>query len=301
MKQMTEIETIDTYFMSWSAVFVGVFITLIAALLLNLLGAGVGFFMFSPTGPIKPFGIATFIWFVLSGMLSTYLGAWIAGRMGNAQSTLGASIYGTLVAGMVTFISLILMVTTASVLFTSSFSLLSNMISVSKSVVSGSASFIEKGAKEMKNVAPGLTEKIKGVLPDLQPAIDEINEKAQALIPEGKEKKEEIKKRLERLVKAYLNSDEMTDEKAKEELINSLVEITGDKEEKINRIVEEWYQTYTEAKEKMLQAAEDTANKTAGVLSQMAWMNFFILLGTLLAAIVGAAQGVNTRYRDEAL
>jgi len=302
MKPITQIENDNPFFMSWSPIYVGVAVTLIAGLLLNLFGAGVGFFMFSPkTAVIKPLGIATFIWFILSGMVSTYIGAWVSGRMSDAQSNLGASIYGILVAGMSTFISLILVLTTVGALFSGSFSMLSNVISFSKSAVSTSTSLIDKGVTEVKNIAPGLTEKVKNMMPDLQSVIDKINKKAEDLIPKDSEKKQEVKKQLQKLIGVYLDSDEMTYEEAKDELVNTVVEITGKSPDEINKTVDEWHKNYLEAKEKALQIATDATNKTASILSQMAWMNFFILLGTIFAAVVGAVQGVNTRYRDGAL
>jgi hypothetical protein len=298
----TTILSSPSSFMSSNAIIAGVLVALIIGLLLNLLGTGIGFFVFSPKAAvIKPLGIATFIWFMLSGIVSLYIGGWVSGRAGYAQSTLGASIYGMIVASISTLTSLILMLTVAGALFTSSLSILGNVISFSKSTIGSSASLMDKGLEGMKNVAPGLSSKIKEMIPDLQPVVDEINKKADALLPKEGEKRQEVKKQLQKVIRVYLDSDDMTYEEAKSELTNSLVEITGARPEKINEMVDEWYKTYQEAKEKVAQIAEDAANKTASVLSQMAWMNFFILLTTLSAAIIGAVHGVDSRYREGAL
>jgi len=291
-----------TPFFISSAIIGGVLVALIIGLLLNLLGTGIGFFIFSPKATvIKPLGIATFIWFMLSGIISLYIGGWVSGRAGYAQSTLGASIYGIIVASVSTLTSFILMLTVAGALFTSSLSILGNVVSFSKSTISGSASLMDKGLEGVKNVAPGLSSKIKEMIPDLQPVVDKINKKADALLPKEGERRQEVKKQLQKLIRIYLDSDDMTYAEAKSELTNSLVEITGERPEKINEMIDEWYNTYREAKEKAVQMAEDAANKTASVLSQMVWMNFFILLTTLSAAIIGAVHGVDSRYREGAL
>ena len=279
---------------SWNTIFAGVLGTLMTALVLNLLGTGIGMSLFSfKPETVKTLGVSTYFWFMVVGIVSMYAGSWITGFIASRISKLRTAIYGIMVAGVSTLVSLALMLTTLSALFTSSLSVLETMISVSKSTVNQGASIVDKGLKYVSNLSPETRERLKNLAPDLQPMIEKINQKAKALLPKDIEeaKLKKIKGQLSQLIQAYLNSDDRTYEETKKALSDNLIQITGEKPEDVNKKIEEWYQMYQEAKEKAIQMAEEFASKTAGMLSRMALMNCFILLSSFVAAIFGALHG----------
>lgn len=73
------------YKISWGAVLAGVAIALAAQFLLNLLGVGIGAGVLDPTTSDNPeasnFSIAGGIWFVLAGIVSAFIGGYIASRL----------------------------------------------------------------------------------------------------------------------------------------------------------------------------------------------------------------------------
>ena len=74
--------------LSWGAVYAGVFMTLVTVILLSLLGVGVDASSIEPLKEQQPFsglGIGALVWLALSGIISTFFGAWIAGRSAGAQ------------------------------------------------------------------------------------------------------------------------------------------------------------------------------------------------------------------------
>jgi len=80
-----DIRTIEINQVAWGAVFAGVAIGLITQLLLNMLGLGLGLATLDPGTSDNPsaggLSIGAAIWWVLSGIVASFLGGWIAGRL----------------------------------------------------------------------------------------------------------------------------------------------------------------------------------------------------------------------------
>lgn len=80
-----DIRTIAINQVAWGAIFAGVAIGLITQLLLNMLGVGIGLATLDPGTSDNPsaggLSIGAGIWWVLSGIVASFLGGWIAGRL----------------------------------------------------------------------------------------------------------------------------------------------------------------------------------------------------------------------------
>ena len=80
---------------SWGAVFAGILIALIAQLLLNLLGVGIGLTTLDSSSAQnsdpKTLSIAAGVWWAISGILSAFAGGYAAGRLSGRpkESTTG--------------------------------------------------------------------------------------------------------------------------------------------------------------------------------------------------------------------
>ncbi|WP_375402304.1 hypothetical protein [uncultured Sphingomonas sp.] len=70
---------------AWGAIFAGVAVGLVTQLLLNMLGLGLGLATLDPGTTDNPsaggLSIGAGIWFVLSGIIASLIGGWIAGRV----------------------------------------------------------------------------------------------------------------------------------------------------------------------------------------------------------------------------
>jgi hypothetical protein len=69
--------------MSWGAVFAGVVLSLVAGLILNMLGAGIGASALAPLkyqNPLQGFGFATGAWLLIASVISVVIGSYLAGR-----------------------------------------------------------------------------------------------------------------------------------------------------------------------------------------------------------------------------
>src|SRR5678816_126993 len=73
---------------SWGAVFGGVVIALITQLLLSMLGIGIGVATIEPISGDTPtaaaFSISAAVWWTVSGIVSAYVGGWVAARLSGA-------------------------------------------------------------------------------------------------------------------------------------------------------------------------------------------------------------------------
>lgn len=80
-----DVRTIAINQVSWGAIFAGVVIGLITQLLLNMIGLGLGLAALDPGTADNPsaggLSIGAGIWWVLSGIIASFAGGWIAGRL----------------------------------------------------------------------------------------------------------------------------------------------------------------------------------------------------------------------------
>jgi hypothetical protein len=111
-----DIRTIAINQVAWGAIFAGVAIALITQLLLNMLGLGVGLATLDPGTADNPsaggLSIGAGIWWVLSGIIASFFGGWIAGRLaGKPRESTGG--WHGVIAWAVTSLAIIYLLTSA--------------------------------------------------------------------------------------------------------------------------------------------------------------------------------------------
>lgn len=97
---------------SWGAIFAGVVIALAVQLVLSLLGIGIGASTIDPLNqqnPGKGLGIGAAVWFVISSLIATYAGAWVAGRLSGAPRTTDGTLHGVLTWAAATLLTMFLL------------------------------------------------------------------------------------------------------------------------------------------------------------------------------------------------
>ncbi|HYE62275.1 MAG TPA: hypothetical protein VD997_09780 [Phycisphaerales bacterium] len=100
---------------SWGAVFAGTIIAVVTQLMLGLLGMGIGIASVDPatatseTG--KAFGIGMAIWWVVSSLISLFIGGWVAGRLAGFPKRVDGSLHGVVAWAAMTMFSLYLVST----------------------------------------------------------------------------------------------------------------------------------------------------------------------------------------------
>jgi hypothetical protein len=93
---------------SWGAIFAGTMVAFVAQILFTLLGLAIGLTIVEPmTGqaPWEGVGIGAGIWWVVTALISLFLGGWAAGRLAGMPLRQDAMLHGVVVWGLITFVS----------------------------------------------------------------------------------------------------------------------------------------------------------------------------------------------------
>ncbi|MBN2131204.1 MAG: hypothetical protein JW741_17015 [Sedimentisphaerales bacterium] len=83
---------------SWGAIFAGLFVTLVFFVTLQMLGAGIGLVTIDPASGDTPsagaLGIGAAIWWLVIGLISLFIGGWVAGRLGWLPNKIDRLLHG---------------------------------------------------------------------------------------------------------------------------------------------------------------------------------------------------------------
>ena len=125
--------TAALYKVSWGAIFAGVFVGLAVQFLLNLLGVGIGAAVIDPAQYDNPdastFSIAGGLWFVVAGLIASFVGGYIASRLSGRPSNSTGGYQGLTTWAVTTIVILYLLTTSVGALVGGAFSGLSSIVS----------------------------------------------------------------------------------------------------------------------------------------------------------------------------
>ncbi len=117
---------------SWGAIFAGVALALTAQFLLNLLGVGIGAAVLNPATADNPtatsFSIISALWFVVAGVVASFIGAYTASRLSGRPSESTGGFQGVTSWAVTTLVVLYLLTTSVGALVGGAFSGLSSVI-----------------------------------------------------------------------------------------------------------------------------------------------------------------------------
>lgn len=110
---------------AWRAILAGVVIGLVAEILLNLLGAGIGLTAFDvDVDKIATISIGSTIWFVIAGTISMFLSGWFTGRLAALHLYSEGALHGLMTWASISLIVFMLMASTAGSMIGGSVNLL---------------------------------------------------------------------------------------------------------------------------------------------------------------------------------
>ncbi len=105
----TDVRPVTINRISWGAVFAGTAVAFVAQIVFSLLGLAIGLTIIEPlTGqtPVEGIGIGAGIWWIVTALISLFLGGWTAGRLSGMPLHQDAILHGIVVWALVTIISL---------------------------------------------------------------------------------------------------------------------------------------------------------------------------------------------------
>lgn len=130
---------------SWGAVLAGVVLTLAIQLILNLIGLGIGAATLDPgqgagaNPEASTLGIGAGLWFVVAGIVASYVGGFAAGRLGGKPKESTAGWHGLTTWALSTLLIFYLLTSTLGSIVGGAFGTLGNTLSGVATTVGGAA------------------------------------------------------------------------------------------------------------------------------------------------------------------
>ena len=310
---------------SWSAVFAGVLVALVTQMLLTLLGLGIGLGTLDFTeeqNPASGLGTGSAIWYIVSSLLSLWLGGWVAGRLSSAPRMFDGVIHGVLTWCLVTLITFYLLT-----------SAVGRIIGGTSRLVGG---IVRTAGSGIAAVAPGAGDAIQDQLAqqgisldnlDLKDVQGEINQILRQtgdpnLNPNTIERKaDRAANQAENAGERAASNPQGADDAAsslfsnlfrqgqstvssvdREDAVNVVMKRTGKSRAESERTVDNWINSYNQARTKFQETrqqvtaqAKETADQAADGASKGAIFGFFGLLLGVAAAGYGAKMGTDSK------
>jgi hypothetical protein len=238
---------------SWSSIFAGFIVAVIIHFLLSLLGIGIGLATVQPMkqqNPLEGLGIGAIIWWVLSVLISVFIGGFVAGRWAGALKTSGRSFHGVLSWSLFTMFSFYILTTTLGGLIGGVGNLLGQALNMAGSGIAQTIPML--GDDEAKRDF----EKIIGGAEGRTSQFSEIREVMDAF-------------------QQYINTGSEEDRKKLAEEISSRTEMSKDEiDAEILRLESEYVKYRAEAELRAREIGDDASR----AMSKAAFITFFALI-----------------------
>ena len=155
---------------SWGAIIAGLIVTLVCQILLSMLGVAIGAATVNPTQeqqPLEGLGTGAAIWWIVSSLISLFLGGCVAGRLAGVPRKGDGALHGIVMWGAATLITFLLVGTAIGGLFGGAFSAF-------------------KQTSGGQGAPPQLGEQIKGALQQRGVNVDQLQQQAQNSAQQGR-------------------------------------------------------------------------------------------------------------------
>ncbi len=99
---------------SWGAIIAGLIVSLVCQILLTMLGVAIGAATIDPLSeqrPMEGIGTGAAVWWLVSGLISLFLGACVAGRLAGVPRRGDGALHGVIMWGTATLITILLFTT----------------------------------------------------------------------------------------------------------------------------------------------------------------------------------------------
>jgi hypothetical protein len=265
---------------SWGAVLAGVAAALVVQLLLNMLGVGIGASSVTAVDTASNpeasnFSLSAAIWWTISGVIASFVGGMVAGRLCGAAQTSTARWHGFVSWATTTLVIFWLITSTLSSIVGGTFNALGGAVSgagrTAASAITGVAQNTDGNALEARvrqMVNPN----------DAQSVQDSVLAYARATV----------------------NGDQQAADAAKENAVQSLARAANvspdDARARMDQAIQQYRQTVDQAKQKATEAAEATRKGVASA----AIAGFVALVLGAVAAWFGGGMGTPTRVMADA-
>ena len=260
---------------AWGAIFAGAVIALVAQVILNMIGLGVGLSTVDPAGDGTPtagsLSSGAGIWFVASGILASAAGGWLAGRLSGKPALTTGGLHGLVSWAVSTLVVVYLLSSAVGGVASGAFSTVTSTLGSAGNLVGGSVKTAAQAA------APSL------------PSMDNpfSNIEGQVRANSGNDP-QALKDAAVTAVRAAVTGDANQQADAQEKAAQALAKAQGIPVDQARTQMQQYTQQYKDAATKAKEQAKQAADATARVASQGALYGALaLILGALAAFFAG--------------
>lgn len=258
--------------LSWGSILAGVIAAIAVQLLLNLLGVGVGASTISPQqGHGHGLALGAVIWFVLSSIISLYVGGWIAGRLAGISSQRDGALHGFVTWALASLVLFYLLSTAVG-----------GLLGGAASMLGQTASLAARGAQAVTPAATNLISQATGVTPE------QVQAEAGDLARDSN---------FQSFVSGVIRNGQVTPQD-RQALANLLVQRRNMSMQDANATIDHWQAQIEQTVQQTKQTAAQAETTAASGVSKGAFGSFFALLLGLISAVAGGWSGTQEPLRS---
>jgi hypothetical protein len=259
---------------SWGAIFAGVAIALAAQFLLNLLGVGIGAAVLDPATSDNPaastFSIGGGIWFVVAGIIASFLGGYVASRLSGRPSNSTGGYQGLTTWAVTTLVVLYLLTTSVGALIGGAFNGLTSIVSGVGQTAATAVTAAAPALADSTNPMAGIEQQIRSTTGNDPQALQTAAVTS---------------------VQALVTGDEATAEDARNRAAEAVARAQSIPVDQARTQVEQYEKTYRENVEAAKQQAIEAAQAATAAVSAGAILGFIALALGAIAAWFGGSYG----------
>jgi hypothetical protein len=276
-----DVRTIMLNRVSWGAVLAGVVVALVAQLILNMLGIGVGAATLNPAGgagdnpSAQSFSIGAGIWWTLAGIIASFAGGYASGRLSGKPKEGTAGWHGLTTWALTTLVIFYLLTSTIGTLVGGAYSTLTSALGNVASGVGGAAqtaaTVAAPGLSRVSDPFAQVEQKMRSVSCGNDPAT--------------------LRDAAVSAMRAAVTGDQKQAQDARERAAQALAKAQGIPEDEARKQVDQYQQQYRQSVDQAKQTATDAAEVAAKTVSRGALFGALALLLGGVAAWFGGRMG----------
>ena len=259
---------------SWSSILAGVTTAIAVQLLLNLLGMGVGAATINPQQGQQPgqgLAVGAAVWFVLSSIISLFVGGWVAARLSGTPNKKDGALHGFVTWALASLLLFYLLSTA-----------IGSLVGGATSVLGQTASLAARGAAVVTPAATNVIAQATGVTPE------QVQSEAGDIARDSN---------FQAFVAGVVRNGQVTLQD-RQALANLLVERRNMSMQEANATIDRWQAQIAQTAQQTKQTAAHAETTAASGVSKGAFGSFFALLLGLASAVAGSWTGTQGSARS---
>jgi hypothetical protein len=268
---------------SWGAIIAGVAVALVVQLLLNLLGAGIGAAVIDPMSNDNPSAttltVSTAIWFIVSGIIASFIGGYIASRLSGRPVRSTGALHGIASWAVTTLVVIYLLTTSVGALVGGVFSGVGGIVSSAGSTVATAAATAAPVLADTVNPMASIEQNIRDASGGNDPAA--------------------LRDAAVGAVRATLTGDQAKADDARNRAADAIAKAQNIPVDQARQQVVDYEKQYADAVAQAKQQATEAAQAAATAFSAGAILAFIALAVGAIAAWVGGSVGTTHVARDD--